>query len=156
MNVTFRCPQCDRPAREEFTPESAQISCPHCGARLPIGAGAVTPETVVRCLICPSTELFVRKDFPQILGVLIVTLAAVISSIFWYYHAPIWTYATLFAAAAIDLLLYIFVGNQLQCYRCQAQYRGLVDLERQEPFDLETHERHRQQAARLAQSQPKR
>src|SRR6478672_3616412 len=150
MNVTFRCPSCDQPGNAEFGPDSTEIACSRCGQQFPIGPGSVTEKQVTQCLICPSTELFIRKDFPQVLGVAIVVLAAVVSSVFWYFHKPWWTYGTLFIAAFIDLVLYIFVGNQLQCYRCQAQYRGVPGLENHEPFDLETHEKYRQQAARLA------
>ena len=84
-------------------------------------------------------------NFPSFVGF-------VVSSIFWYYRMPLWTYGVLFATALIDVVLYLTVGNVLQCYRCQAQYRDVPGLETHEPFDLETHEKHRQQAARLAQS----
>jgi len=154
MNVIFRCPACDQPATAEFDKSSPAIPCSRCGAKFPALAGSVTDKQITQCLICPSTELFIRKDFPQVLGVAIVVLAAVVSSVFWYLHMPWWTYGTLFLAAFIDLVLYIFVGNQLQCYRCQAQYRGVPGLENHEPFDLETHEKYRQQAARLAAHQP--
>ena len=149
MNVTFRCPSCDQPAIAEFGRDSVEIACLRCGVKFPVPQGSVTDKQVTQCLICPSTELFIRKDFPQVLGVIIVVLAAVISSVFWYLHMPWWTYGTLFLAAFIDLVLYIFVGNQLQCYRCQAQYRGVPGLDNHEPFDLETHEKYRQQLARL-------
>jgi hypothetical protein len=46
------------------------------------------------------------------------------------------------------------VGDSLVCYRCQAEYRQLPSLAEHGPFRLETHERYRQQAARLAQSVP--
>jgi len=152
MNVTFRCPSCDEPSRAEFGPVSAEVACSRCGVKFPVPPGSVTEKQVTQCLICPSTELFIRKDFPQVLGVLIVVLAAVVSSVFWYLHMPWWTYGTLFLAAFIDLVLYIFVGNQLQCYRCQAQYRGVPGLDNHEPFDLETHEKYRQQLARLEEA----
>jgi hypothetical protein len=152
MNVIFRCPTCDQPATAEFGPNSLEITCSRCGAQFPVPTGSVTEKQITQCLICPSTELFIRKDFPQVLGVAIVVLAAVISSVFWYLHMPWWTYGTLFTAAFVDLVLYIFVGNQLQCYRCQAQYRGVPGLENHEAFDLETHEKYRQQAARLAEA----
>mgnify|MGYP000497104993 CR=1 FL=1 len=31
-------------------------------------------------------------------------------------------------AALQDLLLYVLMGNVLECYRCHAQYRGLPSL----------------------------
>ena len=57
----------------------------------------------------------------------------------------------LFATALIDVVLYVVMGNVLECYRCHAQYRGLPSLEGHEGFNLEVHERYRQQAARLRQ-----
>ena len=111
----------------------------------------MTAQRVTRCLVCPSTELFVRKDFSQKLGVGIVVCGFIISSIFWYYRMPFWTYGVLFATALIDVILYVLVGNVLHCYRCQAQYRGVPGLDNHEPFSLETHEKHRQQQIRLKQ-----
>jgi len=100
-------------------------------------------------VVCPSKELYVRKDFSQKAGVTIVVLGFVLSSIAWYYRQPMLTYGILFATALIDVVLYVTVGNLLQCYRCHAQYRGLEKLDSHEPFNLETHERYRQQELRL-------
>jgi hypothetical protein len=107
------------------------------------------PGEAVRCLACPSTELFVRKDFPQRLGVGIVVAGFVGSSVAWYQHQILLSYAILFATALIDVVLYLVMGNVLECYRCHAQYRGLPSHQDQAQFNLETHEKHRQQAARL-------
>ena len=148
MNVTFRCPQCSRVAAVELD-GAAEVACPSCQARWPLPAGAFEGGRVARCVICPSDELYVRKDFSQTLGVAIVVVGFVVSSVFWYYRMPLWTYGVLFATALIDVILYVTVGNLLQCYRCQAQYRGVAGLETHQPFDLETHEKHRQQVIRL-------
>src|SRR3954470_10362115 len=130
MNVTFRCPHCDRTASADFGPQSQEIACPNCQAKWPISVAATaTDGGLAQCLICPSTELFVRKDFSQPLGVAIVVAGIVVSSVFWGYHMPYWTYGVLFATALIDVVLYLTVGNVLQCYRCQAQYRGAPELE---------------------------
>ena len=152
MNATFRCPHCHVPARVEFHAPPSEIACPHCQSKWSVAGGIEADGNVTRCLVCPSTELFVRKDFPQSLGVAIVAGGAVVSSIFWYYRMPLWTYAVLFATALLDVILYVTVGNLLQCYRCQAQYRGVPGLEEREPFNLETHEKHRQQQIRLKQT----
>lgn len=107
---------------------------------------------MLECLICPCRELYVRKDFSQTVGVTIVVIGMIISSIFWFYRMPLWTYGTLFLFAAIDIVLYVTVGNVLQCYQCQSQYRGLQALEDHEGFDLEIHEKHRQQQIRLSRA----
>lgn len=103
-----------------------------------------------RCLVCPSTDLFVRKDFPQRLGVGIVVLGITASCIAWGFHLLILTFAILFATALIDVVLYLIVPDALMCYRCGAQYRLAGGMARHGAFNLETHERYRQQAARMA------
>jgi len=152
MNVAFRCPHCHEISRQEFAAGTEAISCSHCHQTWPT-AGAIQNDKLLRCLVCPSTELFIRKDFSQSLGIGIVVAGIILSSIFWAYHKPYWTYAVLFATALIDIMLYFTVGNVLQCYRCQAQYRGIPGLENHAGFNLETHEKHRQQKIRLAEQQ---
>lgn len=150
MNITFRCPHCEQLARAEIAEPASDFGCTSCAAKF--SAANYQDGNLLQCLICPCRELYVRKDFSQTLGVTIVILGMIISSIFWFYRMPYWTYATLFAFAAIDVVLYITVGNVLQCYQCQAQYRGLKALEEHEGFDLEIHEKHRQQQIRLARA----
>jgi hypothetical protein len=106
------------------------------------------------CLICSGSDLYLRKDFSQRLGVGIVMLGFGISTVTWYFYMIYVTYAVLFAAALIDAILFMIVPNMLQCYRCQAEYRDVPGLADYSPFNLETHERYRQQAARLAQNTP--
>ena len=90
-----------------------------------------------------------RKDFPQQLGVGIVITGFVASTVAWYYHRVLLSFGVLFATALIDVILYVVMGNVLECYRCHAQYRGLASLEGHAGFDLEIHEKYRQQAARM-------
>lgn len=151
MNVTFRCPHCDQIGRVDFDEGTRILACPNCEEKWSVPEGAVSGDKLWRCIVCPSTELFIRKDFSQALGVAIVVAGFVISSVFWYYRMPLWTYGVLFATALIDVVLYLVVGNVLHCYRCQAQYRGVPGLENHEAFNLETHEKHRQQKIRLAE-----
>lgn len=150
MNVTFRCPHCEHVARAEVADSAADFACASCSARF--SAANFRDGNVLQCLICPCRDLYVRKDFSQAVGVAIVVIGMIISSIFWLYRMPVWTYGTLFLFAAIDVVLYITVGNVLQCYQCQSQYRGLQALDEHEGFDLEVHEKHRQQQIRLARA----
>jgi hypothetical protein len=152
MNITYACPSCERTTRSEFDETSPRLICVQCGAEQAIPAGAVSEDGVSRCLVCPSDELFLRKDFPQRLGVTIVAVGLAASCIPWYFHNWYGTFAILFATALVDVVLYLTMGDMLQCYRCQAQYRGVPGLDSHESFSLETHERHRQQQARLSQA----
>jgi len=153
LNLTFLCRQCDRPARIEISAESTDFGCPHCERRYG-WLERFQDDRLNGCPVCGCCELYIRKNFSQRLGVAIVALGALLSSIAWGYHLLLLTYGILFATALVDVVLYFAVGDMLQCYHCQAEYRGLPALEEHGPFALETHERYRQQTARLAE-QPK-
>ena len=149
MNVTFACPKCAAAGRCQVEADPAELNCRHCGASIQV-SGGFDGERLENCLVCSSRDLFVRKDFPQRLGVGLVALGIVGSSVAWAYSHLLLTFGILFATALIDVVLYVIVPNALMCYRCSAQYRGLSGLDDHGAFNLETHERYRQQAARLA------
>jgi hypothetical protein len=150
MNVTFSCPKCQHDTRSQIEPAAASLTCAACGQDISVPHGAFRDRSLARCLVCPSTDLFIRKDFPQRLGVGIVVFGIVASSIAWGYSLPIATFAILFATALVDVVLYLIVPDALMCYRCGAQYRMAGDMAGHTGFNLEIHERYRQQAARMA------
>lgn len=151
MNITFACPSCQSATRSDFDGANP-LACPSCGLEIKTPARAVEGNQVRQCLVCPSTDLYMRKDFPQRLGVLLVAVGIVGSSIAWNFGHIYWTFGILFATALADVLLYALVGEALMCYRCGAQYRGVDNMESHGGFDLETHERYRQLAARMGSS----
>ena len=150
MNVSFRCPKCEQTSRRETTPDSSGLECQHCGAHIASSTNAWTGEELSRCLICPSSELYVRKGFPPKLGAIIVLGSIAACAVAVYLHEPYWFYAILFGVFFIDAALFLLLPNSLVCYRCGSVYRGAGDLKRHGAFELETHEKHRQQAARMA------
>jgi hypothetical protein len=150
MNVTFSCPSCQQSSRVEVDGGAAALQCSHCPVEIPVPQEVRQTGMVKHCLVCSSHDLFIRKDFPQRLGVTVVVIGFVLSSIAWAQYMTILTFAILFATALVDVLLYLIMGDALVCYRCGAQYRQ-VRLEEHVGFNLQTHERYRQQAARLAQ-----
>jgi hypothetical protein len=149
MNVTYACPGCQQASRASLSDDTTTLTCPHCAQSITVPAGAVKNGRIHRCLVCPSTELFLRKDFPQKLGVTLVVIGFIGSSIAWANYQVGLSFAILFVTALIDLGLYIVMGESLTCYRCHAQYRGFEENPVHSGFDLETHERYRQMAARM-------
>src|SRR5262245_26241489 len=129
MNVTFACPGCGATVRQDFDDASTSLGCPRCGKQITLPRGGVESGCLHRCLVCPSHDLYLRKDFPQRLGVLLVAVGVVGSSIAWRHANLAWTFGILFATALADLLLFALVGSALMCYRCGAHYRGAVDGE---------------------------
>lgn len=146
--ICYRCPDCEHAVRRDLSVVGEQAGCPHCGRALAAPAQAMPDGQIHRCLVCSSTDLFVRKDFPQRLGVALVVLGLGASCVTWYYHQVEWTFGILFATAFVDVLLYVLMSDVLECYRCHAQYRQVSNLQQHGPFALETQERYRQQAAR--------
>src|SRR5262245_56055532 len=150
MNVTFACPQCEQTAQARLPAETPRadtpaadtdaVVCPHCRARLATPRGAFDGGQLRRCVVCPSTDLYVRKDFPQRLGVTLVVIGFVASCVTWHYYAIYWTFGILFATALVDVLLYVICGEALQCYRCGAIYRDVPGIDEHAPFSLDVHE----------------
>jgi len=153
MQITFGCIQCGEAIHQAVGADTTELQCPGCQTRFQTIKEGIESTELKRCIVCPSVELFLRKDFPQRLGVTIVVLGMSASCVTWFNHWVIPTFAILFATAILDLLLYISVGEVLECYRCHAQYRGASNTQRHAGFDLELHEKHRQQKARLANPQ---
>lgn len=151
MQLSFSCPRCEQPATVNLSDAESSLGCEHCGLTMTPPADAWEQGRLMRCLVCPSTDLFLRKDFPQRLGVAIVVLGFALSCLTWFFYWTTLTFAVLFATALVDFVLYLVVGDSLACYRCGAEYRHLPDPHGYRAFDLETHERYRQQAARLVQ-----
>ena len=154
MNVTFACPHCHESGATAFADDATAIDCSHCHAVLPAPPEAWGDHELQRCLICGSGDLFVRKDFPQRLGLTIVVVGFGLSCVTWYYYWTYLTFAVLSATALADMGLFFLVGESLVCYRCHAEYRDVASMTEHGPFNLETHERYRQQAARLVQATP--
>ncbi len=152
MRITFPCPRCEQTAQAEWTPGEEHLPCAQCGLQLRVPEDAWEEGLLHRCLACPSHDLFVRKDFPQRLGVTIVVIGFALSTVAWYFYAFFWSYGILFATALIDVALYLLMGDAINCYRCGAQYRDVPDIDRYESFNLETHERYRQEKIRLAET----
>ena len=148
MQIIFRCPRCEQTNRTEIEPKGAPIACQNCHAPVEVPDDAALDDGLQHCLICQSDDLFIRKDFPQRLGVMIVVIGFLASSVAWYYYEVILAFAILFATAGIDVLLYVFMGEALVCYRCGTHYRQVNNLDQHSTFDLETHEKYRQLAAR--------
>ena len=160
MRITFACPACAATVTLDRVEGRTALDCPRCGAALPVPAGALEWGATAagagrarlrRCLVCPSGELFARKDFPQRLGVAIVVAGFAASCVTWGMRLLVPTFAILFATALVDVVLYLLMPECLVCYRCGSRYRGDGVCDDVGGFDLEVHERHRQGAARARQ-----
>lgn len=161
MRITYACPACHATTSVDEIENRDSLECAACRAVLPFPTDAFADRDdddarsprLRRCLACPSQELFVRKDFPQRLGVAIVVAGLAASCVAWANRELLATFGILFGTALLDVVLFLFMPNCLSCYRCGARYSGdgvTSELGGHQfgAFDLETHEKHRQLVAR--------
>lgn len=151
MLISFDCPKCLQPARGEVTAASRGVMCSSCGWTRPAVDGELRGESPVRCLVCGCGDLWRQKDFPQRLGVLIVAVGVVLSTVAMAYMQPELSLGILMAFALADMILYAVMRDCLVCYRCHARFHRVPDIDRATAFDLEVNERYRQEAIRLKQ-----
>lgn len=149
LQIIYQCPVCQERRLSVPSPQAGdRVSCTGCAWTRDEGAGDFADGALCRCRICGCQDLWRQKDFPPGLGLLVVSVAAILSSIAWAMYRPLIATGVLMAAALIDMALYVLMGDMLVCYRCGARHRKLAIPEKHPTFDLEVRERYRQQELR--------
>ncbi len=150
MQLRYACPRCET---QHATPvsDARTLQC-ECGWSRPVTEDDFDGDTPTRCLVCGCDDLWRQKDFPQWLGLLMVAMGIIFSTIAWAGHRPATALGILMFFALVDLLLYTFMGDMLVCYRCRARHRRMPINEDHADFDLEVAERYRQQQIRMKQN----
>ena len=155
MDVIVRCGTSTCRGRirlDRITGSESSGSCPQCCAKKQVRIDdALAAGDVRSCVICSGAEFFVRKDFPQKLGLMLVLLFGVVASVFYYFENIPATFGTLASLVVVDAAIYFFVGRVTVCYRCRAEYRGVVYNPGHHGFDLATSEKYDPSTARLEQ-----
>lgn len=145
MNALFACPVCERPSRISLSSVATSWQCPGCEHRLEIGPAE---GRLSRCAVCGNAELYKKKDFPHWFGLTILTGAGLGFLLLQAFYRQWWAWVILIGSAAIDGLLYLWVGDAVVCYRCGAIHRGFVPDTEHQPFELIIGERYRQERLR--------
>ena len=147
LDLRARCtnPDCRRTARAQIaSPGPNELRCPLCSSTqsVEIDPALAAEGRLEKCPLCTGREFFVRKDFPQQLGLAVVIIAGLLSCIFFYQKQMLWVWAVLGGAVLIDAALYFVTGIVVVCYRCRAEFRGLPYNPDVKPFDLATSEKY--------------
>lgn len=122
----------------------SQVNCPICQRALSLHVAEFTStQPVSRCICCAGDELYVRKDFPQRLGVWLVVAVAILSFYLFGRGQLAWALGVLVALVIVDLVIYRWVPTLTVCYRCKAAYHGLPLNPKHKGFDLATAEKFR-------------
>lgn len=147
MNVSFACPNCERPADVSVSSAATPWQCPACEHRLELRA-TDRDGTVSACAVCGTAEVYKKKDFPHWLGLTILAVACLGFVILNALYQQWWAWSILIGSAVFDGTLYLWVGDVVVCYRCAAHHRGLASYDAYKPFELIVGERYRQERLR--------
>ncbi len=146
MQIRYDCPTDKCVAIIEYEPLeecSGSIRCPRCRLEHSITVTeAMRSENLVdRCAVCGSAELFVRKDFPQRLGLIIVVTFG-LAAVYFFRTSVLIAWSVLAAAILLDFVIYLLIGKLTACYACRAEYRKCDLSPTHEVFDLATSEKY--------------
>src|SRR5437588_13126491 len=97
----------------------------------------VSRDLLNECPNCGCRDLFIRKDFPQKIGLSLVIIAALEFLILAARRQNFaWGIVVLLGAAVIDAILYAIVPRITVCYRCRSEFRDHPINPRHSGFDL--------------------
>jgi hypothetical protein len=150
VKIRFACPNCQAPAVLDRLGTAPARACPACDHALDLPDTVAADGALTGCGVCACPDLYRRKDFPQWLGLSLLTVACASFFVLQVLYRPAWAWAILLGSAAFDGLLYYYVGDVVVCYRCGAQHRG-TPARGFDPFELATAERYRQERLRREQ-----
>jgi hypothetical protein len=156
ISAKCECPECNNTLEAPDFARATSADCP-CGWHSSISPEAIAEGKLIRCPICGTEEMYVQKDFPERVGVLVVVAAVVLATIAWAYYSPLWTFGILFLFGVADWIFFRTRPEVTICYRCLSQFRGVRENEAHRAFDLGVNERFRQERMRkkeLRQTQP--
>ena len=101
-------------------------------------------EMIDKCPKCGCRDLFVRKDFPQRIGLAIVLVAGLAFLVLAARRNNFYLgVLVLIAALLIDALGYFLVGMVTVCYRCRAEFRDVAVNPAHGGFELSIAEKYR-------------
>jgi len=147
VKVQFACPSCEAPVTVE-EPLPAQWQC-HCSASGPLNTTGIGSDgKLSQCVACGNAQVYRQKNFPQWLGLSLLTVACAAFFILQGLYLKDLAWAILLGSAAIDLVLYLIVGDVIICYRCHARHVGLAKQKSYDPFELAIAEKYRQERLR--------
>ena len=148
MQLDFTCPQCEQTSRISEGLDEGQLNCPACDFATITPATAWEGDRLAECLLCGERDLWRQKDFPHAIGLGLVVLGGILSTVAWYQYLPGVAIGILMGFALVDLALYSLMKDVLVCYRCQSRHRLDGPTDGYERFNHERAERYRQEALR--------
>ena len=134
MTVLCTCPECGSGIHIAPSLEAKKAKCDICDHIIDVHFNEDHIKGEVRdCPVCERKDFYGQKDFNRKIGVILFTIAAILS---------IWTYGISFVVLWLfDLLLFKRLGWVTICYKCQTIFHNVSNQQDIHEFNHEMNDR---------------
>lgn len=124
--------------------DDRRATCRTCGSEQSLDlADAMAAGMIRDCPCCGGDEFYLRRAFPQRLGLTIVVIVALASIYLFGTGNVMAALGVLGAIVVVDLAIYGLLPQVTTCYRCGAEFRGIPVNPAHGGFDLAVAEKYR-------------
>ncbi|MFA6236950.1 MAG: hypothetical protein WC635_06445 [Bacteriovorax sp.] len=143
MTAQFTCKNCGSGIHVYPSLDAGLIKCDVCQHEQAIHFDQFHVEGMLKdCPGCRRSDFYSQKDFNRKLGVIFFVLAAIISTIMlWQGMGPEWYLSIFVVLYAIDFLLFRRLNQIAICYKCDAIFRNVKNINEIPGFNHEMHDR---------------
>ena len=143
MTVQFTCKNCGSGIHVYPSTEASKIVCDVCQLEQPVHFTKEHEEgTLKDCPGCERMDFYSQKDFNRKLGVALFVLAAVASTLMlWFGLNPFWYLSSFIFLYILDFILFRRLNQIAICYKCNAIFRGVSNINQIEGFNHEMNDR---------------
>ncbi len=134
MEIQITCPACQSSVEVIPSHVAKKVECDICKHVIDVNFSQVHEVGVLtECPVCTRMDFYKQKDFNRKIGVLLFVIAAILS---------IWTYGlSLVVLYLLDLFLFRKLPMVAICYKCQTNFRKVMNIADIRDYDHEMNDR---------------
>lgn len=143
MTAHFTCKNCGSGIHVYPSLDAEKLLCEVCQHEQPVHFTQEHVDGVLKeCPECQRADFYSQKDFNRKLGVIFFVIAAIISTIMlWQGLGPEWYLSTFIVLYAVDFFLFRRLNQIAICYKCNAIFRDVANINDIPGFDHEMNDR---------------
>lgn len=143
MTVQFTCKNCGSGIHVYPSADAGVVKCDICQQEQTVHFDQLHVEGILKdCPSCERKDFYSQKDFNRKLGVILFVTAAIISTIMlWRGMGPQWYLSTFIVLYGADFFLFRKLNQIAICYKCEAIFRNVKNINEIPGFNHEMHDR---------------
>ncbi len=143
MTVLFTCKNCGSGIHVHPSKDAKSIECEICKTTQEVKFNTDHEQSILKdCPGCERKDFYSQKDFNRKIGVALFIITAIISTVLFYLNfGPQYYLSTFIVLYAIDFFLFRKLKPIAICYKCNAIFRDVGNIEDIHPFNHEMNDR---------------